>query len=287
MTLPENRNYIGLDLGGTKVYAGKVQGNSVTDRQYALLPEHQNDPSDVIELIVDTLRKVRGETEIHGIGVGVPSILDRENGIIYEVQNIPLWKEVPLGPILEEKFGCPVALHNDASCFALGEYHFGEGVGTPHMVGLTLGTGMGAGIVSRGRLLGDAHCGAGEFGMMPYRDGILEDYCGGRFFKHFYGMDGRTCREQALDGDVRAIKAFEEYGTHLGYAIKAILYAVDPLKIVIGGAIAGAQSYFDASMRRSLSDFGYARVRDRIEIAYSKTPDMAILGSAALCLEEY
>ncbi len=286
MTLPENRNYIGVDLGGTKVNAGRVTGCSVIDRHYELLPDNQHNSSQVVDLIIKAIRKVHGDHDIHGIGVGVPSILDRENGVIYEVQNIPLWKEVPLGPILSEEFGCTVAMHNDASCFALGEYHFGQGKGSPNMVGITLGTGMGAGIVSRGQLLGDAHCGAGEFGMMPYKDGILEDYCGGRFFRRHCGITGQECARLAGEGVSAAIKAFEEFGTHLGYAIKAIMYAVDPQKIVIGGSIAGSHVYFDDSMRRSLSDYGYARVRDRIEIVYTQTPDMAILGSAALCLGE-
>ena len=90
--------------------------------------------------------------EVTGIGVGVPSVVDYRQGIVYNVANIPAWKEVHLKDILEREFGVPVAVNNDANCFALGAWRYGEGQGTSDMVGLTMGTGIGSGIIIGGNL---------------------------------------------------------------------------------------------------------------------------------------
>jgi glucokinase len=112
----------------------------------------------------------------------VPSIVNRKEGIVYDVQNIRAPQEVYLKEILEKEIKVPVYLDNDANCFALGEYRFGAGQGSKHLVGLTIGTGMGAGIINDGFLLKDANGGAGEFGIIPYLDAGYESYCSGQFF---------------------------------------------------------------------------------------------------------
>lgn len=281
------KNLIGVDLGGTKVNVGLVRGHTILDSKKAKLPKNQKDEWDVINLIIDTINQVRSDHEIQGIGIGVPSILDKKEGIIYEVQNIPTWKEVPLGPILEKEFSCPVFMNNDASCFALGEYYFGSGKGCENFVGITLGTGLGAGIITRGKLLDDANCGSGEFGMIPYKDGIMEDYCSGKFFKKFHNSDGEEFFNLAKEGDKKALEAFEEFGMHLGNAIKMMMYAVDPQQVIIGGSIASAMQFFDKSLRKCISDFSYSRTYENLKIRYTQTPNIALLGTASLCYENY
>ena len=287
MTQKTIKKFIGVDLGGTKVNAGLVSGNSILDSKYAKLPKNQKDEWDVINLIINTIKQVQSDHEIQGIGIGVPSILDKKKGIIYEVQNIPTWKEVPLGPILEKEFSCPVFMNNDASCFALGEHYFGLGKGCENFVGITLGTGMGTGIITRGRLLDDAHCGSGEFGMIPYKDGIMEDYCSGKFFKKFHNSDGEEFFNLAKNGDKKALEAFEEFGMHLGNAIKMIMYAVDPVQVIIGGSIVGSRQFFEESLRKSIRSFSYVRTQENLKIRYSQTPNIALLGTASLCYDHY
>ncbi len=280
--MTEKKKLIGVDLGGTKVNVGLVEGNSVVETKYVKLPQDAKDEWEVINIIIDLIRSFWADNIIKGIGIGVPSILDRKKGIIHEVQNIPTWNEVPLRDILAKEFGVPVIIDNDANCFALGEYHFGEGQGCEHFVGLTLGTGMGSGIITNGQLLNDANCGSGEFGMIPYKDGIIEDYCSGKFFKNHYNANGEELMQRASNMDVVAIGAFEQFGTHLGNAIKTILYAFDPEMIVIGGSVLNSVSFFEKSLQKSIQNFGYKKVLENFEVRYSTTLNIAVLGAAAL-----
>jgi glucokinase len=273
---------IGIDLGGTKINVGLVQNNEIISSKKQKLPQNCKDEWDVLNLIINITKEVIGNHKIAGMGVGVPSILDRKNGIVHEVQKIPTWHEIHLGAILEKEFNVPVSIDNDANCFALGEYQFGTVKSCSNFVGLTLGTGMGAGIITNGKLMGDANGGSGEFGMIPYLDGVLEDYCSGNFFKNILKVDGEEMFKSASIGNIEALKGYEQFGKHLGNAIKIILFAVDPEVIIIGGSIAQSSMYFDKGLKRSLSTFAYKKTLENIEIIYSNTPNIAVLGSAAL-----
>jgi glucokinase len=273
---------IGVDLGGTKVNVGLVEGDRIIDRKYAKLPQNSTSEWDVINIIINLIKDLLPDDNVKGIGVGVPSILDKEKGIIHEVQNIPTWHKVPLADILIKEFDIPVFMDNDANCFALGEYHFGLGKGTKNMVGITLGTGMGTGIITKGYLMGDANGGSGEFGLIPYENGILEDYCSGKFFKTFYDSNGEELMKLANQGNKEALKAFEEFGRHLGNAIKIIMYAVDPQLVIVGGSVVSSLSFFETSLKRSIQDFVYKKSLEKLEIRYSNTPNIAILGATSL-----
>ncbi len=120
MVLTNNGALIGVDLGGTKVAAGRIDGAELGEVVYKLIPANSNDPRDIINVIIEVIDKLFDE-QVLGIGIGIPGLVDREEGIVNDVQNIPSWKEVHLGNILETHFNVPVYLDNDANCFALGE----------------------------------------------------------------------------------------------------------------------------------------------------------------------
>ncbi|MGB5204611.1 ROK family protein [Eudoraea sp.] len=282
MTDSKPLKLIGVDLGGTKVNVGLVEGNRILSNKSLKIPQGTASEWDVINVIIDLIKEQLGKHKVEGIGIGVPSIVDREKGIIHEVQNIPSWKEVPLADILIKEFGIPVFIDNDANCFAYGEFKFGIGKAYKHLVGLTLGTGMGSGIITNRHLMGDANCGSGEFGMIPYKDGILEDYCSGKFFKNFYNSNGEELMILAREGNSMAIEAFKKFGEHLGNAVKTILYAVDPQVIIVGGSIVNSMDFFEPSLSRSIDDFAYKKVLENFEILYSKTSNIALLGAASL-----
>ena len=285
MTIPlNNTKVIGVDLGGTKVKVGLIAGSQILRKAHRKLPLLSKDEWDVINLIIDLIKEITADDIIDSICVGVPSILDKKQGIVHEVQNIPTWKEVPLASILEKEFNVAVHLDNDANCFALGEYYFGLGQGCDNMVGITLGTGLGAGIISGNQIINGSCGGAGEFGMIPYRDGIIEDYCAGNFFKH-KNTTGEILMQKAVEGDKDAQNIFNEFGEHLGNAIKIIMYTVDPEKIIIGGSITKSAAFFDASLKRSISDFSYKKVLKNLRIEYSDTLDIALLGAGSLALK--
>ena len=115
----------------------------------------------------------------------------------------------------------------------MGERFFGKGKDYDDFVGLICGTGLGAGIIKGGHLMPDRDFGAGEFGEIPYLDKIYEYYSSGQFFQNVYGEDGNIMAEKARQNDNSAIKAFEEFGSHLGKAIKTIMLAVDPAAIIM------------------------------------------------------
>jgi glucokinase len=278
----DNRSLIGVDLGGTKVAAGKVKGTTLTEQVLEKLDPSSQDPMDAVEIIVQLIRKLMDD-RVGGIGVGVPGLVDRQKGTVYDVLNIPNWKEIPLGTILEERFGIPVHIDNDSNCFAMGEYRYGTFSGHLDFVGITLGTGMGAGIIKNGALIPDAHCCSGEFGTMSYLDGIYEHYTGSFFFSRTYGKSGEEMADAAAGGDRRALKAFEEYGGHLGNAIKTIIMAVDPPLVIIGGSLARAQSFFQDAMWRSIGNIPFPSVLENFRVRFTDTKNIAILGAAALC----
>ncbi|MDF1551135.1 MAG: ROK family protein, partial [Bacteroidales bacterium] len=215
MTISENDKLIGIDLGGTKINAGRIENGKIVKKKYSYIPSDSENEWDVINVIISTIKELLVDG-INGIGIGIPSIIDKEKGIIYNVQNIKSWKKVHLKDILEKEFQIPVYLDNDANCFALGEYRFGGGKKCNSIVGLTIGTGMGAGIINNGYLLKDANGGAGEFGLIPYLDASYESYCSGQFFRDNYGLSGEDLAEKAKNGDVAAKEAFKLFGNHLG-----------------------------------------------------------------------
>ena len=279
--LTENEVLIGVDLGGTKVAAGRVDGEVLGESAHRLIPAGSPDPNDIIDVIIEVIDSLNN-SDVEGIGIGIPGLVDREAGIVHDVQNIPSWKEVRLKNILEDHFHKPVHLDNDANCYALGEARFGKGKGLDDFVGLTLGTGMGGGIIKNGSLLPDAHCGSGEFGNIPYLDSIYEDYCSGKFFINNYNIKGEELTRAASEGDTFALMAFEEFGRHLGNAIKTIKMAVDPATVIIGGSVAKAHDYFNTGMWSSILDFPFPMALRDFHVIYSDVKNIAVLGAASL-----
>jgi glucokinase len=274
---------IGIDLGGTSVRAGLVEDRAVRVLHEAPTPA-DGTQDEVLEQIYALLDRLPTE-EIEHIGAGVPSMVDVDEGIVYDVQNIPSWTEVPLGARLEERYGVPVFVQNDANCFALAEYHYGRGQGYSPMVGLILGTGFAGGIVVNGTLLSGHNCGAGEFGTAPYRDSIYEDYCAGLFFER-HDTTGKAAFERAQEGDQEALDLFRELGTHLGRALKSVLYAVDPACIVMGGSVRHAYPFFKEAMWAELESFAFPRTLENLTFRLSTLDHAGVLGAAALGLRE-
>jgi glucokinase len=238
----------------------------------------------VINEICDTISSVLTPAT-EGIGIGVPSIVDVEKGIIYDAPNIPSFREVPLKDILQRRFRIPVFVNNDANCFALGELHFGAARGYKHLIGLIVGTGMGSGVVINGKLYAGPNCGAGEIGHIPYKDQEIEYYCSGRYFLREFGLDGAALHERALKGDATAQSMLASFGDDFAHAIMTLLYAFDPEIIVMGGSVSNAYPFYEARMRQRLAAFKYQRSLARLVIAQSKEPHIAVLGAAALGLD--
>ena len=274
------KSIIGVDLGGTNVRAGKVANNEIIDMFSQQIASNETKDF-VLNQVIETIEKVFDDS-VEGIGLGVPSIVDVEKGIVYDVQNIPAWDQVNLKEILETKFNVPAYINNDANCFVVGEKYFGVGQKYESIVGLIMGTGLGAGYYYYNRLFMGANCGAGEFGMVQYKDSIYEDYCSGQFFNKSYKIKGDELLALAEKRDKKALEIFSEFGIHVGNAITTIIYMLDPEVIILGGSVSKSFKYFENSMLSTLKKIPYTNSVKNLKIEVSSLPLVAVLGAAAL-----
>lgn len=274
---------IGVDLGGTNVRAGLVVDGRLAEVR-SVPVRSRGSAEDVLEDLFGAVDPLVRD-DVAGIGAGVPSVIDLEAGVVYDVQNIRSWKKVPLRARLEERYRRPAYINNDANAFAAGEKHFGKIRPYASAVGLIVGTGLGSGVIANGRLYSGATCGAGEFGMLPYLDRNFEAYASGQFFERVHGVSGRELAARAERGDGPALDVFAEFGRHLGEAVKAVCYAVDPEIIVLGGSVSKSYRFFQAAMREAFATYAYSLARERLRIEVSETENIAILGAAALYYE--
>jgi glucokinase len=276
-----DQKIIGVDLGGTNMRAALIQGNRIVHLNTKLVnkcgsaDDIFNDLISIIENVIDD--------ETAGIGVGVPSIVDVEKGIVYNVANIPSWEEVHIKERLEKHFNIPVYVNNDANCFAAGEKFYGKGINYNSFVGLIVGTGLGAGLVINNKLYEGSNCGAGEFGCINYiNNNNYEYYCSGQFFTNVHKVSAYETYQKAYAGDKEALKIFNEFGEHLGNAIQMILYAYDPECIVLGGSVSKSFDYFKAGLYKSLDSFLFKKTIKSLKIEVSELDNIAIYGAAAL-----
>lgn len=275
---------IGVDLGGTNVRVGLIENDSLVRADSVPIRKTGN-ALDVVNDISSLIEKFM-TGEISGIGIGVPSVVDVEKGVVYDVQNIPSWKEVHLKELLEETFKAPVYVNNDANCFAVGEKYFGKGKNYENIVGLIIGTGLGAGLIINGKLYPGRNCGAGEFGTIPFREKNYEYYCSGQYFAGEHHTTGEELSAKAREGDNEALKIFSEFGANLGEAIKLIMYSVDPEIIILGGSVSKSFDLFNKEMHASLGDFTYTKSVANLVIEVSEIHNVAILGAAALYYDQ-
>jgi len=265
---------IGIDIGGTTIGAGTEENGKIVRRT-----DGPSFPKDAT--LEETLQQLSGRIaelmtpEVKSIGLGVPSVVDPLRGIVYDTANIPSWKEVHLKEELEKRFRVPVAVDNDANCYALGVSSFLKAM-EETVVALTLGTGVGCGVVVEGKVLRGRCCGAGELCCLPYLDGTIEDYTSSKFFS----LHGTTAKDAALQGRQ---DLFEEFGRHLAYIVNAALYAYDPHQVVFGGGIALSFSLFEKALRENLErSFAYSGNLKGLRIEAVTHPDTALLGAASL-----
>jgi len=275
---------IGVDLGGTKIKAGVELNGSVIKQETTLLRE-KDSLSSTLQQLIDLIKPLMAYS-VSSIGIGVPSVVDTEKGIVYDVANIPSWKKVELKAILQEEFNVPVFVNNDVNCFALGECRFGVAKGFRSVVGVTTGTGLGSGIVIDDELYTGSNCGAGEIGLLPYLDKNIEYYASNNFFEAVHGITALEANQAAIAGDTHAIGLWEKFGIHLGVALKAVMYVYDPEAIVLGGSLAKAYPFFEAGMYQELNDFSFPQSLKRLKIFQSTDENIALLGAAALIPQE-
>ncbi len=270
---------IGIDIGGKYIRMGIIDGGIVL-KEIAEPFKSQTSEEESINQIKSMLRKIVN-SNIRGIGIGSPSVVNVEKGIIYNAINIPSWKEVHLKKILEDEFNIPTHINNDSNCFAFGERYYGEGTAYRNIVCIILSTGLGAGIIINDKLYGGHNNGAGEIGCLSYKDHSYEYYCSSHFFTDENNTTVDQAYADAVKGDKHALKLWDDFGTHLGNLIQAVLYIYDPEAIILGGDLTLAKKFFDGKLHETVQKFPFSETIQRLKILYSKKEDIRLLGAAA------
>lgn len=251
---------IGVDVGGTNIKLGLVDDRlQVADRTKFATQNFASEPKSLINEIAKQISSLIERNEvskrnIDGIGIGLPGIVDSSTGIVRFLPNISGWKDIPLKKILEKKLGISVFLENDVNLIALGEWKFGAGRKVENMVCMTLGTGVGGGLILNGSLYRGYSFSAGELGHIPINEegpvcgcgsyGCLESYVGN---KRLVLRAQQMTKKQdvsledmyalAKRGDKTALKFWEEAATHIGNGLVGVVNMLNPQRIVIGGGV--------------------------------------------------
>jgi len=273
---------LGIDVGGTNLVLGLVQDGKIVRRVSSPWFPREASLEETLDILSDQIDDIL-TPDTEKIGIGVPSVVDVSRGIVYDTANIPSWTEVPLKDVLEERFQLPVSINNDANCYAMGVYEGYPADAKPEvLVVITLGTGVGIGIVDRGRLFCGANCGAGELGTLSYRGATLEQFCSKQFFAG-NGWDSLTAAQAARDGDPRALDLFTDLGQCVGDLLCTVMFAYDPSHIALGGGIAHTYPLFRASMETRLRrDFPYRKSLERLTIDLCTGDDIPVIGASLI-----
>jgi glucokinase len=305
---------VAIDIGGTTVKLAVVR-TAPDGQSHDILVKDKCDtgPADPATVIVarmaDAVRRMiarTGEQPV-GVGVGCPGLIDSKAGVVVVSANLPTFKQFPLAAELTRQLGLPTFIHNDAKAAMLGEYNFGPNRGTRHMVLLTLGTGVGGGVITGGQLITGADNGATELGhvKVEYHDpafcgcgkrGCLEAYLGMAGIQRIAAranpawnhttVTTKSLAEIARNGDPIAQQVFTTAGHYLGRGIANFIEIFNPEKVVLAGGASRATDLFMPGIRQALEAWcSFAATRDRTQILATTMPDdINVLGACAVFL---
>ena len=302
---------LGIDFGGTSIKIGVVKGQEIIDFCTPIPTAEYETPAELIQAIGKSVSALREKhPNIIAIGVGVPGFVNLGKGLVYQLTNVPGWVNVPLRDQLSALTELPCTIGNDADCMAYAEWKHGAGKGMSHLLCLTLGTGVGSGIISNDMLLHGRHSTAGELGQtsIDYRGrkgahgnmGALEDYIGNNEITadaiRAYAKEGITKPEEeclpyplqlaAESGDSVAIDIWRSVAEKLACAIVNACWLLNPEAIIIGGGIAKAGTLLfeplETFIRSQLSPPFYSHLKI-LPAQFSN--DSGIIGAATLGLE--
>jgi glucokinase len=288
---------IGVDLGGTKTLAGIVGRDGTIERRRETVTVV--DSEDALLAGLDEAIAALELADAAALGVGLPSRVDHATGSAVGISvNIPL-DDVPLRDRLSDRFGVPVGIENDANAATLAEWAVGAGRGTRTMAMVTLGTGVGGGVVLDGRL----YRGWAEVGhMVVEHDGTpcqgsctgrghVESYCTGvaatARAREAFGpaADSHRLVRLAREGEARALEILRDIGRHLGSAVGTLVNLFDPEIVVVGGGFGAAAWEFLAEPAREVVAFqALAPVRVRLEKAELGT-SAGLIGAGLVAFE--
>jgi glucokinase len=250
----------------------------------------------IIKRITDSVELSLSNTglsisDVMGIGIGATGPLDIDGGVILECPQLPTMHFFPLRKTIEDYFGIPVCLNNDANCLILGECIFGAAANRKNVIGFTLGTGLGCAIVLDRKIFNGSTGTAAEIWPSPYLSGTIEDFISGagvsKIYKSISGADKSSLDvfHLAVKGDEQALQTWKEFGTHLAVPLSWSINMIDPDIVVIGGSITSAYNFFKISMEETLKKWICPVPSQKTKIVPAELGDFAgFIGAACLVI---
>lgn len=318
---PANRRVIGVDLGGTKILSAIVDEDGGILQRVNVSTEASRGKQRVIRNIKDSIKTLLHRSgiclsDIKAIGIGAPGPIEFKKGMILNPPNLPGWKRVPLGKILEKEMGKKVILENDANAAALGESLFGAAKGVKNFIYVTVSTGIGGGLFLGGELYRGSVGGAGEVGHMVIKTDGPKCGCGGRGCLEAMASGGAMARLAAerakknrsssllelahgdpkkitaltvelaaRSGDALAAEIIKEIGFYLGVGMSNLVNIFSPDMIVMGGGVMNLGELILKPVRETVRGLALSPARDNVKIVRAALKqDVGVLGAAALCL---
>ncbi len=308
---------IGIDIGGTFVKFGLVRGKKILFENRFSTAAFSS-PRKLQEGLIDAIRLLQraSRARVYGVGIGIPGLVRFPSGVVRTCVNIPGWKDVPLKSLLQRRLHLPVAVDNDVNVMALAEWAYGAGRGVSNLLCMTLGTGVGGGLILDGKLFRGWEGSAGEIGHMPLNeegpkcpcggkaclersvgnseiiDGVRRRLRGGRKSILRSLVNGKLDRitpeliDQAVRrGDPLAQETWRQAGVHIGITLSGVVNLLNPQRIVIGGGISRAgQILFDeirsTVKRRTMRGVGHLSI-----VPAALGSSAGLVGAALLVLQ--
>ena len=312
------KNRIGIDVGGTNVKIALVndKGNILYSNSVPTRAEmgYEYTVNNIKQAIRDLITET-GVTNIEGIGFDFPGQIDYKNGIVRLAPNIPGWVNIPIAKIIEDEFKIPTRIDNDVHCAALGELKFGAGQDCENFICMTVGTGIGSGIVINGKLVRGASnaagelghiklqmhegplCGCGDYGCLeafasgPSIVAMAEEYISGGKSTKFREMASGgeitpyIVAEAAKLGDPVAKRIFTKVGEYIGFGLASVVNLLSPEKLIIGGGVADAGDILIEPIKETIKKRAMVVAGSAVEIVPAKLANTAGVIGASLLIE--
>lgn len=314
------KNRIGIDVGGTNVKIALVDSDGKIGYSNTIPTRAEMGYEYTINNMKQAIRDLLTETklsakDIEGIGFGLPGQVDYKSGIVRLITNIPGWVEIPLAKMIEDEFHIPTRVDNDVRCAALGELNFGAGKGCQNLVCITVGTGIGSGLIINGKLVRGAANAAGEIGhiKLQMHDGpicgcgdtgcleafasgpsivaMAEDYIrGGKSTKFREMANGKDITpfivaEAAKAGDAVAKRIFTIMGEYIGIGMASVVNLLNPERIIIGGGVADAGDILFDPIKETIKKRAMKIAGETVEVVPAKLGNTAGVIGASLLIE--
>ncbi|HHT9109133.1 MAG TPA: ROK family protein [Candidatus Wunengus sp. YC63] len=315
-------NYvIGIDLGGTNLRTGLVDRNGKIHHRLSIKTENNADPqtiSNQIFYLIDEIINVGAglkpaPTNIIGVGLGSPGLVDKQGETILFSPNLPLWRNIPIKRMVSERFSVPCVLENDANAAAWGEKWVGAGKEADSLVMLTLGTGIGGGIIINNKLWRGVNNVAAEIGHMVIQMdgpkcscgnyGCIEAYASAtamvRRFKESLKsgvpsslkdageITAKMINDAAFHGDRASLDVIKETGHYLGVALVNIMHVLNPEVIVLTGGMIGSGDLLMNPIKQVIKEKAFEASAKETKIVFSQLGnDAGIIGAAGCLLNE-